>query len=109
MGSRHTLSANGRRMGHTGLVTAYPSASGGGETSALTGDILDRHAGSARGRRREVELEHVIALTRGRASWKSRASRVAILDHAAGCHRRIESMVCLPAVTQVVLLTVSDG
>ena len=58
---------------------------------------------------REVELEHVIALTRGRASWTSRASRVAILDHAAGCHPRIELMVCLPAVTQVVLLTVSDG
>jgi len=37
---------------------------------------------------RAVELEHVIALTRGRASWKSRASRVAILDHAAGCHPR---------------------
>ena len=33
------------------MVTAYPSASGGGETSALTGDLLDRHAGSARGRR----------------------------------------------------------
>ena len=58
---------------------------------------------------RAVELEHVIALTRGRASWKSRASRVAILDHAAGCHRRIESMVCLPAATQGAPLTVSDG
>ena len=58
---------------------------------------------------RAVELEHVIALTRGRASWKSRASRVAILDHAAECHPRIELMVCLPAATQGAPLTVSDG